>query len=291
MGSFMLRDQTRRAATQYRALCETAAAMDITPVFSHTSALAYWGVAAPDDCTLPSDVQHISFPSGAKRRRFDNVASHVWSGEFATTDLVNGFVVAEPAMAWAQIAAHCSEESLAVTAGALMSRDPQRRTATLDELVSYVERNTGFIGRSRCTATIPLLAQNTDSPPESVVYVLVLRNGLGKPEPNHRVDVGPDRYYLIDIAYPDIRLGIEYQGAYHADTDRMRADCTRWNALRRLGWEIVLVTADDLRTEAAKRLIVEDIRFKMERQSALLGLARSYNVSPIHTFGRYDPVN
>ncbi|WP_279324937.1 endonuclease domain-containing protein [Bifidobacterium margollesii] len=100
-----------------------------------------------------------------------------------------------------------------------------------------------------------------------------MRAGLGRPEANFRIDLPDGGYRLVDLAYPDLKLAIEYQGAYHADPSQMRADASRWNQLRALGWEIVFVTADDLRTDRTRRLIIEVIRATMRRQAILLNLA------------------
>ena len=51
------------------------------------------------------------------------------------------------------------------------------------------------------------------------------------------------------MAYPDCKVGFEYQGAYHASPEQMRKDAARFNELQHNGWTIIMVTADDLRTE------------------------------------------
>ncbi|MBT1176660.1 hypothetical protein [Bifidobacterium callimiconis] len=274
MASFMAEEAYRRSREQ-ALLCEqAAAAMDIVPTFSHITALRYQGIEVPESCTLRTDRLHISFDSRGARRRFKGVSEHYWSGSFEVTiDGGGGFYVTNPAMTWSQLSAYVSVESLAVIAGSLACRDPKRKLTTLDDLERYVEENRGFAGRRRCLDIMPYLMENSDSPPESVLVVLVMRGGLGRPEANFRIDLPSGGFRFADIAYPELKLAIEYQGAYHASPAQMREDARRWNQLRVLGWEIVFVTADDLRTDASRRAIVKVIRTMMERQLAFRRLA------------------
>ena len=262
----------RRSGEQYAACARAAADMDITPTFSHATALRYQGVEVPEDCTLSADL-HISFEDRRSRRRFAGVKAHYWSGDFQTTfDEGGGFFVTNPAMTWAQMAAYVGEESLAVIGGALMCRDVRRRLASLDDLARYVRDNPYFHGRKRCKDIMPFLLANSDSPPESALAVLIMKSGLGTPVANFRIDLPDGGYCLGDLVFPELKLVIEYQGAYHAGPAQMRSDALRWNKLRALGWDIVFVTADDMRTEQSKRAIVALIRAAMDRQKALVGL-------------------
>lgn len=274
--SFMLENSRRITQHQYWRFVETSASMDISPVFSHCSAVEYWGTETPDDSLILPHKPHIVFPDKGKRRRFDNAVTHTWNGKFLIQDIPGrNFTVAKPAMAWSQMARYCSEESLAVIAGSFACRDERRRVATIDEIVQYATDTRGFQGRSKCMRIAPFLTDNADSPPESQVYVLVMRNKLGKPVVNHKVVFNDGRHALIDIAYPDIKFGIEYQGSYHAGPDQMRSDARRLNTLKLHGWEIVLVTANDLMDEASKVAIVKTISILMMRQTRLIRLARS----------------
>lgn len=269
-------DEALQLMQQRRGQCAVLAAdLDIVPVFSHCSALEYWGTSPPPDCGLSVDRHHIVFADKSRRRRYDNVITHSWKGRFLIQQ-TDTYGVTRPAMTWAQMSRYCSEESLAVIAGSFACRDRRRRVASIDDLVRYATDVKGFQGRTKCLSIAPFLAANTDSPPESQVYVLVMRNGLGTPSVNHRVVFGPNDYCFIDIAYPDIKLGIEYQGGYHAGAGQMRADARRLNRLRLAGWETILVTAADLVDDIARQRIVQVIRLMMERQMRLLGLAKVF---------------
>jgi len=69
------------------------------------------------------------------------------------------------------------------------------------------------------------------------------------------------------MAYPDCKVGFEYQGAYHASPEQMRKDAARFNELQHNGW--TMVTADDLRTEESRRAFIEMVRDIVNRQRHL----------------------
>jgi len=67
--------------------------------------------------------------------------------------------------------------------------------------------------------------------------------GLPAPVVQHPVIARGARYYL-DLAYPEVRLAIEYDGAEHRTQRRARRDLMREAALTALGWHILRFDAD-----------------------------------------------
>ncbi len=54
-----------------------------------------------------------------------------------------------------------------------------------------------------------------------------------------------------DLAYQDVKVALQYEGDVHrTNAKRWRADIARDEVLREHGWEVVRVTADDLRRPA-----------------------------------------
>lgn len=269
----MLNEAKTIRTKQHARFVHAAAGMGIMPVFSHCSAIVYWGVSPPPDCRI-DDALHLSYPNRSARRRIAGTRAHMWASRFDTSDLAD-FRVASPAMALAQVSQHCSEETIAVIAGSFACRDKRRRVATIDEIIAYFLANKGFRGRAKCLAIAPFLMANADSPPEARLVVLLMRDGLGRPVVNHQIIIDSGEYCFLDIAYPEFKVGIEFQGAYHANPAQMRADIARLNKLRMLGWEIIQVTILDLANEQAKARILNVIRAVIERQRAVLHLART----------------
>jgi very-short-patch-repair endonuclease len=95
-------------------------------------------------------------------------------------------------------------------------------------------------------AAVGLLDDRAESRPESLLRVLLLSGGLPQPQVNFPIHA-QGVAFRADLAYPERRLAIEYQGDYHRDQGQWRADMSRRARLEELGWRVLEVNADDLR--------------------------------------------
>jgi very-short-patch-repair endonuclease len=86
-----------------------------------------------------------------------------------------------------------------------------------------------------------------ESPQETRLRLLLRRSGLPEPVAQHVVRDGSGFVARVDLAWPDRRLAVEYDGAWHGDPAQFRADRQRLNRLTSAGWRVVFVTAADLR--------------------------------------------
>ncbi|KWZ94828.1 hypothetical protein HMPREF3231_00404 [Bifidobacterium longum] len=188
------------------------------------------------------------------------------------------FWIASPVMMWAQMAQYSTLEELAAIGASLMSRDKRRRMATRKDFDTYLEISPRFIGRNKCHEALPYMTENTDSPPENTLFGMLKDSGLGCPTANYRVNIG-NSYVILDMAYPDCRVAFEYQGAYHADPAQMRIDAAKRNALQLLGWIVILVTADDLRTADTRHRFIEMAHVVVSRQRNLADWNRSWAIT------------
>ena len=84
------------------------------------------------------------------------------------------------------------------------------------------------------------------------------RAGLPEPVRQHVVfDEHGAFIARVDLAYPDKRLYVEYDGSQHADPRQRAKDLERQNRLSGIGWRPLRFIDDDLRTSAA---IVSKVR-------------------------------
>jgi very-short-patch-repair endonuclease len=85
----------------------------------------------------------------------------------------------------------------------------------------------------------------TESPMETRLRVLLVRGGLRRPTAQHNV-LGADGRFIgrADLAYPERRLAIEYDGAWH--WKQRRDDERRRTGMRIAGWEVLVFDADDV---------------------------------------------
>jgi very-short-patch-repair endonuclease len=87
----------------------------------------------------------------------------------------------------------------------------------------------------------------SESPMETRLRLVLVDGGLPRPQAQHEVaDASGVVRWRLDLAYPEVKVAVEFDGAWHfrqrRDDDRRRA------ALRALGWEVLVFSADDLQT-------------------------------------------
>ena len=103
------------------------------------------------------------------------------------------------------------------------------------------------LGTTRGCRKVPEVAQLVDpkseSPMECRVRVDVVRAGFPVPVSQHEVWDGHRFVARLDLALPEWKVAVEYDGWNHADDDRRGRDVERNDALRRLGWIVITVTA------------------------------------------------
>ena len=241
-------------------------------IVGYANALRCWGVD-PGDCKLSDDVIHVAAQHQSARSHTRGVAAHVWKASYDVRTIPGArFLVASPQMAWAQIGQYVSLEDLVVVGSTLMCRDSRRRVASRAQFVDYVMNNPRFKGRPQCLKALPFLVENTDSPPEAVLHMLLCQHGIDGLCVNYRIRQRNHRDRFIDIAIPSVKVGIEYQGSYHSDPAQMRSDARRMNNLIALGWIILQATAEDLQSDCARGAFVESVAAQIERRRHMRAL-------------------
>lgn len=86
--------------------------------------------------------------------------------------------------------------------------------------------------------------------PDEVVEIRCadLLRAAGLPAPEHQYEIiRPDgRRAFFDLAYPELRIGIETEGAVHGDDDVRQQDHRRRNTLQLVGWTVFHFTWEDV---------------------------------------------
>lgn len=144
---------------------------------------------------------------------------------------VDGTVVTSPVRTALDIASRGSLVEAVAGVDALTHRfgfPPQ-------EVVRLVYRHPGRRGAARLPTVVRLANPLADSPMETRIRLAIVLAGLPAPELQFRV--GP---YLLDMAYPDLMLGVEYDGREHLTQHRAMRDLDRQAYLTAAGWRRIL---------------------------------------------------
>lgn len=125
------------------------------------------------------------------------------------------------------------------------------RLCTQEQLVAELQNHDGLRGVRQARRVLELADDRAESPPESRLRLALLSAGL-RPVPQYEVRVGGRLVARVDLAFPERRVAIEYDGRLvHEREDVFVRDRQRQNDLVRAGWTVVRLTAADLRFGAA----------------------------------------
>ncbi|OLS96292.1 hypothetical protein BJF90_10995 [Pseudonocardia sp. CNS-004] len=95
-------------------------------------------------------------------------------------------------------------------------------------------RRLGSRGSAQLPEVVALSNGLAESPMETRIRLALHFAGLPAPVLQH--PVGP---YLLDMAYPDLMVAVEYDGRHHLDADQALYDLHRATYLGRCGWVVL----------------------------------------------------
>src|SRR5690606_27406781 len=99
---------------------------------------------------------------------------------------------------------------------------PGRPMTTLDAIRDRLRAWGRFPGCTSVRAALALAREKVESPKETETRLLIIRAGLPEPVVQFEVRDGGRLVARIDLAYPDLKIAIEYEGDEH------RVDKNRW---------------------------------------------------------------
>jgi very-short-patch-repair endonuclease len=155
--------------------------------------------------------------------------------------------------------------ALEPTGTAVAALDAMVRAGAVDRahLDQMADAGSGHWGVTRVRRAFPLIDARAESAPESRVRVALVLAGL-EPVPQYEIRVGEVLLGRVDLAFPEERLAIEYEGAYHFDGTQIVRDDARIQRLVEAGWRVIRLSAADLRDLDA---VVTRVRFELSRLS------------------------
>ncbi|MCE3551741.1 endonuclease domain-containing protein [Pseudonocardia sp. RS11V-5] len=115
-----------------------------------------------------------------------------------------------------------------------------------EEILKPARRYPRARGGGRVPDAVDLADRRAGSPPETRMRLALIRAGLPRPEVQWVVqDPVARRALWVDLAYPDRRVGLEYEGADHTRPDQVLRDTARFTTLVAAGWRMFRFTRLD----------------------------------------------
>ncbi|MEU8260894.1 hypothetical protein AB0C02_09780 [Micromonospora sp. NPDC048999] len=116
-------------------------------------------------------------------------------------------------------------------------------------LAEIGDRNAERPGGRRARWVFGLADARAESPAESALRVRLVLAGLPRPLAQHPVCLLSGLVLHPDLAWPEFRVAVEYDGHWHADPDQLHRDRRRLNQLVTAGWLVLHVTSRRLHHE------------------------------------------
>lgn len=136
---------------------------------------------------------------------------------------------------------------------------------------ALARRHLGAHHTRELARVLELADPRSGSPMESRIRMTLLFAGLPTPVLQHPVTIEGRRYEL-DLAYPDLKIAIEYDGIEHRTQQRAHRDLRREADLVRLGWTILRFDADTVLHQSVG--LAADVRAELRHRASIMGIGR-----------------
>ncbi|MET8120180.1 DUF559 domain-containing protein [Micromonospora sp. NPDC005189] len=138
--------------------------------------------------------------------------------------------------------------------------DPLRAVAIVDSLLAsglttraaltaVGTANADRPGGRRACWVFDLADPGAQSPPESQLRVRLVLGGLPRPVAQHPIQLAGGLVLHPDLAWPEFRVAVEYDGRWHSDPEQLHRDRRRLNLLVGAGWLVLHVTSRRLQND------------------------------------------
>lgn len=231
--------------------------------FGGVTAARAWGLPVPAEWKTTEPLDVVVGSSGAAPRT-PGVTGHRMREERAETVILNGHPVVDPVAALFMCAKDLTIAQAVAILDALLTTSsnypdlgPGRPMSTRKKVADRLDQWWRFPGSRTIRSALPRARELVESPKETETRLLLIENGL--PEPVVQYEVWAGRQFLgrTDLAYPEWKIAIEYEGDGHrTDKEQWRKDIQRQRHLESEGWIVLRLTQADL---DAKELLLISI--------------------------------
>lgn len=167
--------------------------------------------------------------------------------ESDVVDMCGGYRCTTPERTAADLARHLpKDEAIAALDQCVRCLRNGRQATTVDRVRQFVDSSRYFHRGAVVYEVLDEVDGRAESPWETQTRLLLHRNRFAMFEPQVVVLGGR---YRLDLAAPEYRIAVEYDGAHHRSGEQRARDVERWNALQQdAGWEVIPATKSSVTT-------------------------------------------
>ena len=209
-------------------------------VVSHLTAAAVWGFQVP--LVAEDGRVHLTVPPDSRVRSRSDRKVHCSVVPEPETRRLGGLSVTSPSRTWIDVAA-------VVPAGALLALTDQMLAQGFpaDGFPRIIDRSPGRRGVVRARSVLPCANALAGSPMESVLRWLIHEAGLPRPVLQHVIrDAAGVFLGQVDLAWPEHRVVVEFDGDLHRERRVFVKDLRRQNSIVLAGWQMLRFTSADV---------------------------------------------
>lgn len=212
---------------------------------------APWGPKSGPHFRQPGRFLHLSRPRHCSLPRRKGVAGHrlrIREGDLVELD---GVVLTSIARTWVDLGTMLPLNDLIVAGDAIVSEHtrsfaPREAMVPLNELCEFVAKANGIHGVRKARIALELLRVGVDSPPETILRLVLSDAGLPEFIPNFAVVDALGKPVWTDLGCPRLRTCIEYEGLHHLTPEQQALDAYRDQRVSEAGWRQVKINKLDM---------------------------------------------
>ncbi|HET9519193.1 MAG TPA: DUF559 domain-containing protein, partial [Actinoplanes sp.] len=229
----------RDTELDHRTWCAAVAlTLPVGAALGGLSAAYLWGVDL-----LPRDAPvTVVAPRSIRLRRDARIAARYTTLTRNDVTRLGGLAVTTPERTAFDLGRQAPRADALVAVDALLHRG-----VSLGALEQLAAERCRWPGAPLLRAVLLLAEPLSESPMETRLRLLIVDAGLPPPVAQHTVRDSTGRFVgRVDLAWPALRLAVEYEGDHHRERAQFQRDVARLNALRAAGWTVLRFTADDV---------------------------------------------
>jgi len=221
--------------------------------FVGRTAVRFWGLPYPLRWD-PGELLEVAVPPTGAPPRTAGIRGRRLGERYARTWRIGAVSVVDPIAAVFSCAGDFGVDDVVVLLDALLTRAENypglradRPVISHEDIQEGLERWPRFLGRRTVVEALGLARERVESPKETETRMLLVRAGLPEPVVQHEVRDLQRLIARIDLAYPQWKIAIEYEGDGHrTDAAQWRRDIQRQRELEDRGWIVIRLTQLDL---------------------------------------------
>ncbi len=233
------------------------------------TAMRLWGLPLPWEWNRRESLQ-VAFPPDAAPPRTAGVMGRRLAPHRAETLILQGVPVVDAIAAFFSTAAELDlghaiavADALLTTADDYPGLGPGRPLATRESIARRLAEWGRFPGSATVREALKHAREKVESPKETETRLLLVNAGMHEPEIQFEVRVGRRLIARTDLAYPELKIAIEYEGDGHRRSkEQWRVDIRRQRELATRGWIVVRLTQADL--DDGGRTLLQSVRSAFE---------------------------